>query len=309
MLLVGLVLCAAVGLGWLLASRQLLVELRRVVEIRRATTPDALGRNGPVASRPPPPGEQRAEAPLREQRGEPQRAPVRPTATPGWGQHPPAGAVEVRLLCSRPELVGDLRPPVTAATVQLVAYLALHGGGAASQQLCEALGAGHGEAGTCETGIEQFAAAALTTLGAHLLVVGGESRYRLAATVSCDWVRFGMARSQAQLARKEGELAGELDALCFALGLLGDGVPASPAAPAARYDWLELDGVLEDIYLGVLDVARRLGTLGLELGDLDLVAFALGRGRRFVPESAQLRELATLLGEARLLSSAPKRPG
>jgi hypothetical protein len=296
----GLVLCGFVGAGWVVATHHLLAELRRGLGGRRRAVRAAP--RVPVAPRF---AGAASLAPRPLILGTPDCAGHPPVPSVASGPRdrealPEAGPVEVRLLRREPDLTGELRQPPPPAAVELVAFLALHGGTAGTGELCVALGAAAAGATSADGGVRRVAAAARRSLGHELLPPAGRGEpYRLAAAVSCDWPRLQIARARAERERASGDVVGELGALRFALDLVGDGLPRRGATPADRFDWLDAEGTLGDIDRCVLDVTHRLGALGLALGDLDLVELAVEGGRRVVPESSELRELASLAASAR----------
>jgi hypothetical protein len=198
---------------------------------------------------------------------------------------PPAAQIELRLLRSIPDLAGDVPPAVPSAVVQFVACLALHRGECAAHDAAAALGG-------CARSVAGIADMARQSLGGDHVVMDGEG-YRLSSSVSCDWSRFQQAATLASRARRRQDVAAEIEALHFALALVGDGPPSPRTLEGVV---LAGDGLVDAMYGAVRTAALRRGELGVSL---DLAALAAEHGQRFLRHNLSLDELARLCSAAR----------
>ncbi len=215
---------------------------------------------------------------------------------PGRLQLADAGNVELRVLRKTPDLGDGAPESLPPGVIDLVAFLALHARSATGEQIGDALG-------LTTAAAEDLAEAARVTIGPELLTGATGGPYRLSSQVTCDLRRLREGRQLAAEVGSRGDLVSELDLLHAALALVGDGPPARAVADDAG--WLT-DEVLAGLRVAVLDTATRLGTLAAMLGALDLVAFAVERGRRLEPDDHELAGLAELTRLAEL--AGPEEP-
>lgn len=200
----------------------------------------------------------------------------------------PRGPVEVRILCERPELVGELAGKATPAAVEFVAFLATHGYRSGQPRLRDAIGTGR-DASRAEKTVYNAASEARGALGTELLpVASGNEVYLLSGQVTCDWARFQQLK---ELAQRDGGTEG--DALGEALAL----VEGIPALLTRRFGWLEEEGLLRDITSSVLDAARRLAEIAGEDGAL--LRLAIAKWRMMLPSDPELLALERRVGVPR----------
>lgn len=195
----------------------------------------------------------------------------------------PAGPVEVRILREEPDLVGELHGEPSAGAVEFVAFLALHRYRAAPARLRAALGTPRSQASRSGKTVWTSAGAARRALGPDLVPAASANHlYLLSEQVTCDWTRF---QALVDLARSSvSDLGRRREALVVALELV-DGVPG---LASRRFSWLDSEGILSSIALGVLGAARELVNLEAELGADEFTRWALGKARLLVPDAEAL---------------------
>lgn len=123
-------------------------------------------------------------------------------------------------------------------------------------------------------------------------------------TAGADWLTLGRAMQHAEGARAAGDVSGEVVALNRALAQLAPLAVETPGAPArvpagAAGSTGEQEPVAGEaapaFAAPIAEVAVRLATLAVALGDLDLAAHAVSEGRRLVGVDHRLSRLAAIL--------------
>jgi hypothetical protein len=208
---------------------------------------------------------------------------------PTWRGGPAIeGCVEARILRESPDLIGELASEVSAAAVEFVAFLCLHGYRSSSARLKEALGTARSRSSRSIKTVWNSAAQARRALGAEKVpLVSGNQLYELDRSVTCDWNRF---RALVAGADREGtDTALRRGALVAALSLV-DGVPA---LASQRFSWLDSEGTLNEIALEVGKAGHALARLAEETGDDELRRFAEHKVRMLVPIDFEVERLVT----------------
>jgi hypothetical protein len=183
------------------------------------------------------------------------------------------GTVEVRIL-GPVHVVGAERPFTRAWSLDLVVYLALHPAGATTDQWATALWPDRLMA---PASLHSTASAARRALGAradgadHLPRSHG--RLCLASSVTSDWQAFtaGAADMDPEAWRRSLQL-----------------VRGRPFEGVRALDWAVLEGVLPVIEASVVDVANRLATWALEIGDAATAQWAARQGLLVSPYDERL---------------------
>jgi len=202
------------------------------------------------------------------------------------------GGVEVRILREIPDLVGPGAEGCSAAGVELVAYLALHGNRATSGRLRDVLGTSRSRGSQAPKTVWTAASAARKALGPDRFpAAGGNQLYALGADVSCDWKRF---EALVGVAEHADDPIVRKTTLTEALELVG-GVPA---LASNRFTWLDTEGILTNIARVVVAAAQTLAAIALEEGEADLCSWAIRRGRVLAPEDSLLDDVEQRLTEA-----------
>ncbi|MGD0742491.1 MAG: bacterial transcriptional activator domain-containing protein [Acidimicrobiales bacterium] len=207
--------------------------------------------------------------------------PVRPGPTTDRARLatvPVAGRVEVRLLRPEPSLVGLATAPCdrdAPRVVELLAFLALHGGVAPVEATAAALFA-RSEPASRRARTANVALAARTALGpgpgGRRLLAHHRDELVLDPAVTCDLVRC--RRALAAAPHVEPPVAEEL--LVGALDLV-EGQPLGGVA--AGYAWFAAEALGEICAAEIVDGAHHLATLALASGRFELARWAIARGR------------------------------
>jgi DNA-binding SARP family transcriptional activator len=195
------------------------------------------------------------------------------------------GAIEVRV-------DGRLLRIGRAKSVELLAYLAMHQGGADADRLWEALWPCRPMSNAVLHTTVSVARRPLGEGAERPLLVSdarGGRLYQLAGQPRLDWDRFEML---ADAGRKQGAAGAE--ALAAALDLVR-GTPFTTAAPGS-YDWAL--GYRTEMEAAIGSVAERLGQLRLEQNDVIGARRAARRGLCGAPYDERLYRLLMLAAHA-----------
>ena len=194
---------------------------------------------------------------------------------------PRQGAVEVRILREHPDLVGDLAGPSHPIAVQFIAYLATHGGRATTSRLRDGIGSYRREESKANKTVWSAAGFARQAVGVDRIPnARGSQQYELSGDVTCDWGRFAEAFQRRVLRlcrRRHGPR--DQPAERSAGPLRG-----TPGQEERRFEWLETEGILEEIQRVVEEAAHLLATIASENGSAALAKWAIERGRLANPD-------------------------
>lgn len=181
--------------------------------------------------------------------------------------------VEVRVL-GPIEVAGAERPFVRAWSLDLVAYLALHPSGAATDQWATALWPDRLMA---PASLHSTASAARRALGSDEhgadYLPRSHGRLCLASTVTTDWQRL-----------QEGASTADPTVWHACLGL----VRGRPLDGLRAVDWAVLEGILPNIESTVVDLAHRLAESCLAVGDAEGARWAARQGLLVSPYDERL---------------------
>jgi len=185
----------------------------------------------------------------------------------------PAPEVEVRVL-GPVEVVGAGRPFSRSWTLELVVYLAMHRGGATTDQWSTALWP---ERVMAPSSMHSTVSAARRALGVasdgvdHLPRSHG--RLALGTHVATDWDRFVTLSSMP-----------DPESWRDALGL----IRGRPFEGLRSPDWALLEGIEASVEAGVVEVAGRLAETAMSRGDGALTEWAARQGLRVSPYDERL---------------------
>ena len=200
---------------------------------------------------------------------------------------PRPGAVEVRILREHPDLVGDLTGPSHPIAVQFIAYLATHGGRATTSRLRDAIGSYRREESKANKTVWSAAGFARQAVGVERIPnARGSQQYELSVDITCDWGRFAEAFQRARSAHAARDTGRAISLLSGALDLF-QGIPGQEER---RFEWLETEGILEEIQRVVEEAAHLLATIAISTGSAALARWAIDRGRLAAPISELLDE-------------------
>jgi hypothetical protein len=176
------------------------------------------------------------------------------------------------------ELSGRDRPRV----IELLSYLALHGGSATQLELVTAL---YPRAGAdAHRRLDTVLVAARRALGNQQLLIAGNAMVSVEATLRSDWVDL-----LTELARARSE-----DAV-LALGSLTLLLNGSSWRPGHPYRWMLTEGLVAHLTFEVCDAMHQLSRLASAGGDLELAARSIHAGLALEPTSELLvRDLMVL---------------
>ena len=204
---------------------------------------------------------------------------------------PRRGAVEVRILREHPDLVGDLAGPSHPIAVQFIAYLATHGGRATTSRLRDGIGSYRREESKANKTVWSAAGFARQAVGVDRIPnARGSQQYELTGDITCDWGRFMEAFQRGRSAYAARETPRAISLLSGALDLF-EGLPGQEER---RFEWLETEGILEEIQRVVEEAAHLLATIASESGSTALAKWAIERGRLANPDSQLLDTSAEL---------------
>jgi hypothetical protein len=215
---------------------------------------------------------------------------------------PTAAAIEIRLLRSSPDLIGDVDHgrEVDVAVISLLGYLALHDGSAPIEQLRSVFGARRRSSAFAERALIAAIDRTRRRLGVERIPHGwGTDGCRLPASVSCDWSRFSALAATANACDEAALAERGRDARAMALELV-EGPPCETVRDLLP--WLDDEQIIGEMVAEIVAVAHDLVLSEIAEGTvaaLDRADWALRQGRRVAPDHAALVEAAMFLADAR----------
>jgi DNA-binding SARP family transcriptional activator len=196
--------------------------------------------------------------------------------------------VRLELLSTHPSasgLTGELSERDRPRVVELLSYLALHGGAATQLELITALFPRAGA--DAHRRLDTVLVAARRALGDQQLLITGNGVVTVEATLRSDWVDL-----LTELTRARSEDA------ALALGSLSLVLDGSSWRPGLAYRWMLTEGLLDHLCFEVCDAMHQLSQLASAGGDLELAARSIHAGLALEPTSELLvRDLMVLRSE------------
>jgi DNA-binding SARP family transcriptional activator len=196
--------------------------------------------------------------------------------------------VRLELLSAHPSatgLTGELSERDRPRVVELLSYLALHGGAATQLELITALFPRAGA--DAHRRLDTVLVAARRALGDQQLLITGNGVVTVEATLRSDWVDL-----LTELTRARSEDA------ALALGSLSLVLDGSSWRPGLAYRWMLTEGLLDHLCFEVCDAMHQLSQLASAGGDLELAARSIHAGLALEPTSELLvRDLMVLRSE------------
>jgi hypothetical protein len=178
----------------------------------------------------------------------------------------------------------ELPPPKRSVVLELACHLALHRRRlVTTEELQTALSGDDGDGPeTSAKSVRTYMSELRRWLGADYVPSARGSGYRFSESVTSDWDEF---RSFAQV--KAEDPYDQIRALSQALNLVR-GRPFE----GMNYKWVDAELLVSEMEVAISDVARRLGAIGVELGEPAIVYFAGRRAALACPYDIGLWEMA-----------------
>jgi DNA-binding SARP family transcriptional activator len=193
--------------------------------------------------------------------------------------------VQLRLLGEQPSASGlteEVSDRDRPRVVELLSFLALHGGLATQLEIMTALFPRAGS--DAHRRLDTVLVATRRALGSQQLVVAGNGMVTVDATLRSDWVDLleELARARTE------EAASALTSLARVL----DGPPWRPGVP---FRWMLTEGLIDHLCFEICDAMHQLAALASAGGDLELAGRSIRAGLEVEPTSELLvRDLMVL---------------